>query len=234
MDKDPVSLHCLLRHPAQLLMRKVHGVAGLKGDDARPAPLCHLVTDLGRSPKRVGKVGFEVAVIQHFDRSGQQDPPLLLKRCDPRMLSVQRAENPLCNQLQVGVRKRLDSCDRLDRQHGLAWHIGIAQGYAISGTQLTGIGDQVQNRHWPEQSVRSAHVFRDGQRVRLRLIPAERCEIARSEHDCIRRRCRRHHNRRQLPCSRQCCVTGACVFNESGCQLVGTVWLNHFPVFSFF
>ena len=61
MDDETIGAQPLHRHAAKLLMRSMHGIARLKGDDTMPAPLLHILSNVDRESFAASNEKLQVA-----------------------------------------------------------------------------------------------------------------------------------------------------------------------------
>ncbi len=197
MDDQAVTLEPLHGHVAKLLVRQVHGIAGLKGHHALPATLGDLVSDLDRGAEGIGEIVLEIREMQYLDRAGDGKAALAMEGRDPRMLGILGAIDLLGHQGHLGVGNLLDGRDIHDRQHRVPLDVWITQRDPSGVADGRNAFQQTEDRHGEEKAVGRAHGFGDADGVRHIHESIERAEITAAHHDGISGRLGTDHDRWQ-------------------------------------
>ncbi len=138
-----------------------------------------------RGAEGIGKIGFEVTVIQYLDRTAERDAPLFVEFGHPGMLAIQRAVNLFRHDAHLVVGYLFDRFDPLDRDHRVTGDVRISQRNPFRAVDIVRRFHQVQDRYREEASVAGVHLFGAGQRVGEIHVTLERGEITAAEHDRI-------------------------------------------------
>ncbi len=160
MNQYAIGREVFHRHAAELFVGAVHGVPGLEGHYALPAALINLFANRHGGTECLGKVLFEVGVIQHFDRTRDHGAALRGKGGHTGMFGIIGAEDLGEDGGNVAIAQGLDGLDGHDRQQWVAFAVWVSQRQTL--TRLDGAAlCEVDHRHRPKEAVGRGHVFGD-------------------------------------------------------------------------
>ena len=192
VDEHPVT--GLDRDLGEVLVRPVHGIAGLERGDGAPAVRFEPRPGLGRGQEQLAELVGEASGGEHGQAAREIHLALLHHHPDPRVLGVRRAEDRAALAgLVDGVLLR-DLEDRHRRGIAGADERDLAAGRDPCGGR--GI-DRRGDRDGPEQAVRGAHLVAHPAPVGLAHEARERRETADAEHHDVARLARGDRHRGQ-------------------------------------
>ena len=199
VDQHAVCIQLLHRHAAQLLVRAVHGVAGLECHHLVPAVLGNLVADFHGGTEGIGKVSLEVGEVQYLNRTGQQGTAKATEGRHARVFFIQGPKDFFRHEVDLLIADRLHRFNIHNGQHRVTLYIGVAQGNAAARFH-TGFIGHIDHWYREEQAVYRVHFFRHAKGIRQVHIASQWVKITAAQHHGVGRRRRVDQNGRQVFC----------------------------------